>query len=112
MLRVVRPSRLVVLFKLVYLSKQILLRREESDDRCGQGVGERRRAIGLVLISVTASSSYMGSGVVPVFAATDAAVRATSKRRKRLIASYLQRVRVRQVPGQWPNWLLCGCRDE
>ena len=52
MLRVVRPSRLVVLFKLVYLSKQILLRREESDDRRGQGVGERRRAIGLVLIFV------------------------------------------------------------
>ena len=41
-----------MLFKLVYLSKQILLRREESDDRCGQGVGERRRAIGLVLIFV------------------------------------------------------------
>ena len=52
MLRVVRPSRLVVLFKLVYLSKQILLRREESDDRRGQGVGERRRAIGLVLVFV------------------------------------------------------------
>ena len=52
MLRVVRPSELVVLFKLVYLSKQILLRREESDDRRGQGVGERRRAVRLVLIFV------------------------------------------------------------
>ena len=41
-----------MLFKLVYLSKQILLRREESDDRCGQGVGERRRAVRLVLIFV------------------------------------------------------------
>ena len=41
-----------MLFKLVYLSKQILLRREESDDRRGQGMGERRRAVRLVLIFV------------------------------------------------------------